>query len=166
MRMGVRRDVQIARAVVAMMLLVGAVPAIVQGGEHPERMDQTTLPVTFPYTSVLGHVVVDVGVGGDPPAPFMFDTGAPTFVSSTLAQAHGGAVLDEVRIMAGGDTIISNPLQVVDSMRVGGAVETRRPGCCRPGLRRTRSTASARMASSVRTSSPMRYGRSTTAPNR
>jgi len=39
------------------------------------------LPVTFPYEEVLDHIVVDVAFGDDEPLPFMFDTGAGTFVS-------------------------------------------------------------------------------------
>jgi hypothetical protein len=56
-------------------------------------IDAGKLPVTFPFREIANHVVVEVAFGEDPPLPFMFDTGAASFVTAEIAQAHGGEVL-------------------------------------------------------------------------
>ena len=84
-----------------------------------EHIDPASLPVTFPFEDVLEHVVVDVGFGDDEPLPFMFDTGAPSFVSAAIAEAHGGKVLTEQVSIAGGGTILWSPIQTYPSLTVG-----------------------------------------------
>ena len=81
-----------------------------------EHIDPANLPVTFPYEDVLEHVVVDVGFGGDEPLLFMFDTGAPTFVSPAIAAAHGGEVITEQVSIAGGGKILWSPIQSYPSL--------------------------------------------------
>ena len=45
-------------------------------------IDAAQLPVTFPYSEIQDHVVVDVAFGDDAALPFMFDTGAGTLISA------------------------------------------------------------------------------------
>lgn len=82
------------------------------------RIDHSALPVTFPFDTVLDHVVVDVAVGDDKALPYMFDTGAPTFITRAIADANPGETLIETVGAAGGGKLIWNPLQRLPSMTV------------------------------------------------
>jgi hypothetical protein len=88
-------------------------------------IDAGQLPVTFPFREIASHVVVDVAFGEDEPLPFMFDTGAASFVTAEIAQAHGGEVLGRVPGVAGGNKVIENALQTYPAVTVAGSVEIR-----------------------------------------
>ncbi|MCB0255984.1 MAG: alpha/beta fold hydrolase, partial [Anaerolineae bacterium] len=88
-------------------------------------IDAAQLPVTFPFKEVASHVVVDVAFGDDAPLPFMFDTGASTFVTQDIANVHGGDVLGQVPSEAGGGQMMMNDLQAYPSVMVGDSVEIR-----------------------------------------
>lgn len=80
------------------------------------RIDKSSLPITFPYDVVLDHVDVDVAVGNGKPLPFMFDTGAPTYITQAISDANSGEVIIETVGAAGGGKLIWNPLRRLPSM--------------------------------------------------
>jgi len=90
------------------------------------------LPVTFGYEEVLDHIIVDVAFDDDEPIPLMFDTGAGTFVTQAVADAHGGEVLVEQGGAAGGGVILWNPLQVYSKITVGNALQIDKPTAITP----------------------------------
>lgn len=82
------------------------------------RIDKSSLPITFPFETVLDHIVVDVAVGDGKALPYMLDTGAPTYVTQAISDASPGEVLVETVGAAGGGALIWNPLQRLPSMTV------------------------------------------------
>lgn len=82
------------------------------------RIEKSSLPITFPFETVLDHVVVDVAVGDGKAVPYMFDTGAPTYITRAISDANPGEVLIETVGAAGGGTLIWNPLRRLPSMTV------------------------------------------------
>lgn len=82
------------------------------------QIDKTKLPATFPFDLILDHIVVDVAVGDSEALPFMFDTGAPTFITPAIAKTHGGDVIIETVSAAGGGKLLWTPMQSVASLKV------------------------------------------------
>lgn len=82
------------------------------------RIDKSSLPMTFPFDVVLDHLVVDVAIGDGAALPYMFDTGAPTYITQAISDANPGEVLIETVGAAGGGALIWNPLRRVASMTV------------------------------------------------
>ncbi len=65
-------------------------------------IDAAQLPVTFPYSEIQDHVVVDVAFGDDAALPFMFDTGAGTLISREIQEANPSELVVENIGLAGG----------------------------------------------------------------
>ncbi len=84
------------------------------------------LPVTFPYKAVGEQIVVDVDFGDGKKLPFMLDTGAPSYVTDEIADAHGGEVVVEMATIAGGGIIEWSPVKAYDSATIGGALAIER----------------------------------------
>lgn len=87
------------------------------------RLDQDSLPVTFPYRLVQGHIVVDVAFGDDQPVPFMLDTGAPTTVAKPIADKHAGDTIVEMGGRAAGNVLFWSPLKNFPKIRLGDSVD-------------------------------------------
>ena len=58
-----------------------------RGPEDYNMLDADKLPITIPFKEVASHVVVDMAVGDSEPLPFMFDTGAGSFLTTELARS-------------------------------------------------------------------------------
>jgi hypothetical protein len=85
-------------------------------------IDAATLPVTFPYTEIQDHVVVDVAFGDDAALPFMFDTGAGTLVSRAIQEANPSELVVETIGLAGGGAILTTPTRRYPSLTVADKV--------------------------------------------
>ncbi len=86
------------------------------------RIDPSLMPITLPYKLVLDHVVVDVAIGDGEALPFMFDTGAPTYITQDIADSTPGETIIETVGAAGGGQLIWSPLRSLPSMTVGGGL--------------------------------------------
>lgn len=82
------------------------------------RIDPSSLPMTLPYDLVLDHIVVDVAIGDSEALPFMFDTGAPTYISQEISDSTPGDTIIETVGAAGGGQLIWSPLRKVPSIKV------------------------------------------------
>ncbi|TXS90776.1 PDZ domain-containing protein [Parahaliea maris] len=91
------------------------------------RVDVSSLPITMSYRDVLDHVVVDVAVGDGEALPFMFDTGAPTYITKEISEANPGEVVIETVGAAGGGKLIWSPLERLSSMAVEGKLSIEDP---------------------------------------
>ncbi len=85
-------------------------------------IDAATLPVTFPYTEIQDHVVVDVAFGDSAALPFMFDTGAGTLISRELQEANPSELVVETIGLAGGGAILITPTRRYPSLTVADTV--------------------------------------------
>jgi hypothetical protein len=85
-------------------------------------MDAASLPVTFPYTEIQDHVVVDVAFGDNAALPFMFDTGAGTLVSREVQEANASELVIETIGLAGGGKFLITPTRRYPSLTVADAV--------------------------------------------
>jgi hypothetical protein len=85
-------------------------------------IDAAQLPVTFPYTEIQDHVVVDVAFGDDAALPFMFDTGAGTLISREIQEANPSELVVETIGLAGGGQILITPTRRYPSLTVGDSV--------------------------------------------
>jgi PDZ domain len=90
-------------------------------------IDPGVLPLTIPFREVQEHVVVDVDFGDGVALPFMFDTGAPTFVTPELAAAHGGEVMVETPGFAAGNVLLWSPLMLMSDFTLGGKLPVAKP---------------------------------------
>ena len=86
-------------------------------------IDAEALPITFPFRMVGEQIVVDVDFGDGVARPFMLDTGAPTFVTEEIGDAHGGEVVTEMVTIAGGGVIEWSPMVKFPSVTIAGALE-------------------------------------------
>lgn len=87
------------------------------------RMDEDSLPVTFPYRLAQGHIVVDLAFGDDDPLPFMLDTGAPTTVAEAIAAEHAGETVVEMGGRAAGNVLMWSPLKSFPEARIGDSID-------------------------------------------
>ena len=85
-------------------------------------IDAAQLPVTFPYSEIQDHVVVDVAFGDDAALPFMFDTGAGTLISREIQEANPSELVVENIGLAGGGGILITPTRRYPSLTVADAV--------------------------------------------
>jgi hypothetical protein len=85
-------------------------------------IDAAQLPVTFPYSEIQDHVVVDVAFGDDAALPFMFDTGASTLISREIQEANPSELVVETIGLAGGGGILFTPTRRYPSLTVGDSV--------------------------------------------
>jgi hypothetical protein len=76
------------------------------------------LPVTIPFTDRANHLVVDAGFGSDATFPMMFDTGAPTNVSSDIVKQFGLQVVGSQQADAGGGKVTSD-IVAIDQVTMG-----------------------------------------------
>jgi len=96
-----------------------------RGPEDYNVIDHDRLPVSFAVEEIAQHLVVEVAFGDGDPLPFMFDTGAPSWVTTEIAEAHGGEVLAVLKSAAGGNKIVENPLRTYPSVTVADSLEIR-----------------------------------------
>ena len=85
-------------------------------------IDAAQLPVTFPYSEIQDHVVVDVAFGDDAALPFMFDTGAGTLISREIQEANPSELVVETIGLAGGGAILITPTRRYPSLTVADSV--------------------------------------------
>ncbi len=91
------------------------------------KIDPSILPITIPFREVREHVIVDVDFGDGVPRPFMFDTGAPTYVTPEIASVHGGDVIVEAGAMAAGNKLTWSPLMRMSDITLGGKLPVADP---------------------------------------
>ncbi|WP_170579871.1 PDZ domain-containing protein [Ruegeria arenilitoris] len=84
------------------------------------KIDPGILPITIPFREVREHVIVDVDFGNGVALPFMFDTGAPTYVTPEIASVHGGDVIVEAGAVAAGNKLTWSPMMRMSDITLGG----------------------------------------------
>jgi hypothetical protein len=88
-------------------------------------VDGSSLPVTVPFDVVAGHIVVDANLGGiDEPVRLIVDSGAPTILSTDVADQAGGEVLGHLNTFAIDGSVTQEEVVSVAELRLGGATFT------------------------------------------
>ncbi|MFV2064439.1 MAG: aspartyl protease family protein [Chloroflexota bacterium] len=88
-------------------------------------LDESTLPVTVPFSFVAGHIVVEATFeDGEEPVALILDTGAPTILSDELADRVGGDVAGHMITAAIDGTTVTEEIVPVAELRLGDATFT------------------------------------------
>ncbi len=115
--------------------LASGVPVQAQEADDFDIIEAGSLPLTIPFEVVMGHPVVDIAIGDHEPKPFLLDTGAPTYVSAAIAEAHARDVLGAGQTLAGGGRVATDQVVVLDSpMSVGPGIEITRATAYTPWI--------------------------------
>jgi hypothetical protein len=129
------RHIIIVVTAVLVLLVVGVVAlGLSLSGDDQEAglaalegtsVDESTLPVTVPFSLVAGHIVVDATFAdSDEPVELIFDSGAPMILSAELADAFGGDVAGHLSTAAIDGTVSREDVVTVPELRLGDATFT------------------------------------------
>jgi predicted aspartyl protease len=128
------RNSAIVIAAVAVLLVAGVIASVILASEDREgagaalkgtTVDASSLPVTVPFDVIAGHLVVDADlVGIDEPVKLVVDSGAPTILSTDVADQAGGEVLGHLSTIAIDGSVTQEEVVSVAELSLGGATFT------------------------------------------
>ena len=87
------------------------------------NVDQGTLPVTVPYRSVAGAIVIDVTLGdAHDTVPMILDTGAPTIISAGTAQVLASDGVGAIAGVSADSQVVTRDVVRLPRLAIGDAV--------------------------------------------